>query len=422
LSLESRILELADRCVKCGLCLPQCPTYRYSRNESESPRGRIAILQGLASGQLAPINGAINHLSTCLDCRNCESACPAGVEYETLFDTGQQWIRQHSHQRTIRQRLARFGRGLGLDVLTRPARLQRLHSLLRFYQRSGLQLVLRRSGLLRLVGLARADNLLPPLSASIRFDAPPAVEPVTGHVALFTGCLGSTLEQDTLKSAITLLHRLGYAISLAPAQRCCGALAWHAGELEPAMHLAQSNLAAFDLDAVDAVIYTATGCGAHLLKYPQLAWTDSEKRSRAQRFADKCVEITAFLANSTWPEQINWQQTTQRVAVHEPCSQRNGLRQPDYSAALLKKIPGLDTVALPGNARCCGAGGSTMLSQPTLADALRQDTLRDIALLDPDVVVSTNPGCALFLNAGLGHHTPLRVVHPVVVLAQQLRE
>lgn len=418
MSLESRILDLADHCVKCGLCLPHCPTYRYSRNESESPRGRIAILQGLASGQLTPTTGAIEHLAHCLDCRNCETACPAGVEYETLFDTGQQWLRQHSRRSGIRQRLV----GLGLGLLASPSKLNRLAALLRLYQRSGLQFLLRHSGLLRLTRLDRADHLLPPLPAPARLQVPTVTKPVTGRVALFTGCLGSTLEQATVNASITLLHRLGFAISIVPDQRCCGALAWHAGESKPAMQLARQNLDAFEAERVDVVLYTATGCGAHLLKYPQLAWSDDEESARARSFSDKCVEITTFLASHPWPEDIAWQPTARRVAVHEPCSQRNGLHQPDHATGLLKMIPGLDIVSLPDSASCCGAGGTTMLSQPAMADALRQDKLHDIAQVNPDIIVSTNPGCTLFLNAGLGHENTLQVVHPVVLLAQQLRK
>lgn len=415
LSLESRILELADRCVKCGLCLPHCPTYRLRHKESESPRGRIAILQGLAGGQLEPAGGALDHLASCLDCRNCETVCPAGVEYETLLDTGQQWLRQHAPRRGPRRYLGR----LGLAALIRPARLARIHALLRLYQRTGLQWLLRRSGLLRLAGVERADRLLPPLQPAARFRLPPPPDPPVGRVALFTGCLGTTLEQATLAASITLLHRLGYAISLPGGQGCCGALSWHAGEAEPALRAARRNLDAFRPDEVDAILHTATGCGAHLRNYPQLPWTNPEDQARARQLADKSMEITAFLARQSWPEDRIRKSAPLRVAVHIPCSQRNGLRQPDYATDLLKRIPGLEVVPLPGQSGCCGAGGTAMLGQPELADALRAETLREIKPIRPDVIVSTNPGCALFLNAGLEQEPPLRVVHPVVLLAGQ---
>ncbi len=416
MSLENQILTLADRCVKCGLCLPQCPTYSYSLNENESPRGRIALMQGLASAQLEASPTLLGHLDRCLDCRNCERICPAGVEYETLLDTSRQWLKQQSltPPPSTSQKLA-------ISVLSRPQRLPRLNQVLRLYQLSGLPWLLRKTRLFRLLQLEYLASLLPVLQPAAKFPRVLTTPNARGRVALFTGCLGSTLEQTTIQASAKLLHRLGYTVEMVEEQTCCGALARHNGETDLALTLAEQNLRAFDPRQVDAILYASSGCGAHMMKYADLPWPQVSQQDRAKAFCSRLEEITAFLSRIEWPSQLTFRATDQRIAVHEPCSQKNGLRQANLALALLRKIPGLEPEALPGNDRCCGAAGNYMLKQPDVAQTLRAEKLHAVSQLAPDIVVTTNPGCALFLNAGLGHALSTRVVHPVTVLVDNLQ-
>ena len=415
MSLESQILKLADRCVKCGLCLPHCPTYRFSLNENESPRGRISLMQGLASKQLTPGPTLTGHLDRCVGCRNCERVCPAGVEYEFLLDTSRDWLSQQSTASpvTSRQQLAQY-------ILSQPRRLQRINTWLRLYQLSGLAWLLRSSGILRLLGLDYLASLLPPLRPVARFKSARQESTPRGRVALFTGCLGSTLEQSTRQASLLILQRLGYTVQLVPGQTCCGALARHSGNTDMALTLAQQNLRAFERAEVDAILYTSSGCGAHLVKYSKLPWPHPDQQKQAEIFSSRLQEITAFLEQIEWPKHLHFRSSSMRIAVHEPCSQKNGLRQRNQAMDLLRKIPGLRTETLPGNDQCCGAAGSYMLEQPDIAQVLRAEKLRGMEQSAPDMVVTTNPGCALFLNAGLGHRNPLKVVHPVTVLADHL--
>ncbi len=416
MSLEIEILTLADRCVKCGLCLPHCPTYRDSLNENESPRGRIALIQGLASEQLATSPRLLAHLDRCLDCRNCERVCPAGVEYETLLDTTRIWLNQHHVTPGPRGRFAQQATRLP----GQPQRLRRLNNLLWLYQASGLHWLLDKTRIFRLLGLDYHASLLPRLQRAARFPATLEARSPRGRVALFTGCLGSTLEQTTIKASLAVLHQLGLSVEVFPGQTCCGALAWHEGETGAGMQLARQNLQAFDPQAVDAILYTATACGAHLMKYASLPWTRDAEREQARAFTAKLKEITAYLAELDWPENIRFRRSQQRIAVHEPCSERNGLRQTGVATALLSRIPDLHIESLPDNAQCCGAAGSYMLKQPRMASTLRSEKLHHIEQLKADRVVSTNPGCSLFLKAGLDRHAARQVVHPVVVLADCL--
>ncbi len=410
LSLSSQILALADRCVKCGLCLPHCPTYGLHSDENASPRGRIALLQGVTEGRLAPDARVRKHLDECVGCRRCERVCPAGVEFERLMDLGR---RLPGLQATSRwQRFA-------LRLLGKPTRLRRLHRGLRFLQRSGLLGLARASGLLRLSGLSRAARLLPPLPAPAPLPHP-ADDRGRRRVALFTGCLGGTLEQTTVRAAIRVLEAFGFSVRRLETG-CCGALAWHRGEMALATEQARQQLSAAD-EAAEAILYLATGCGPHLQRYAELPLDESD-RPRAEAFVGRLEEITAFLARQPFPaERFRANDPPLTVAVHLPCSQINGLRQQDTAGELLGHVPGLRVIPLADNDLCCGAGGEAMLRVPQVAERLRSDKLEAIARTAPEVVASTNPGCALFLNAGLGHDPELPVVHPVVVMAARLDE
>lgn len=409
------ILRGADRCVKCGLCTPHCPTYALSRDEAESPRGRIALMQGLAGGQLAPGARSFAHLDNCLGCRACERICPAGVPYGELLDATRNRL-EPMRSRPWRQRLARaalFG------AVARPGRLRALTRTLRLYQGSGLQRLLRASRLLNALGLGRAEARLPPLPARTAWQRSyPPTTGARGRVALFTGCIGDAADQPTLLAAVRVLNALGYAVDVPPAQGCCGALHQHNGAADTARILARRNVEAFA--GAETVIYLASGCGAQLAEYAALDWTTSEQREAAAGLAGRVHEISDFLNACDW-QDVALAPLPGAVAVHLPCTQRNVLRRPDAARDLLARIPEVELIPLAGNDRCCGAAGSHVLTHPEMADALRQPKLEAMSELRPRYVATTNIGCALHLAEGLGPTgAPTEVVHPVVLIERQL--
>lgn len=379
-----------DLCVKCGLCLPHCPTYRLSRDESESPRGRLALLQGWADGKLAATPALLNHLDHCLGCRRCETVCPAKVPFGRLLDEFR------AQQPPPRGGLSHWVRRL----LTNPRQRQWLARGLHRYGNSSWRPWLRR--------------LLPAALESLALSAPPrqpaafysAQGQETARVALFVGCTGDWLDADALFAAIGILTRLGVAVSIPPQQGCCGALYWHAGERAAAVPLLENNRKSFD--GADTLIAFASGCGDFLAEHGQLQ--------------AKVMDINAFLAAQAWPEQARLNPLPVHVALHTPCSLNKRWSDPAAPAKLLGKIPELRLTELPAQPGCCGAAGTYVLSHPAWAQRLRDELLDYLQNKPPDYLASSNIGCANHLRAGLAAQglAAIQVIHPIQLLARSL--
>ncbi len=419
MKIEALIQAEADHCVKCGLCLPRCPTYLKTRNEGDSPRGRIALLQGLATGQLRDSPALRRHLDGCLGCRGCERACPSTVAYGRLLDAG-------------RGLLARSAPSAG------PSRHERLlmrprmgAGLLRLYQRSGLHRLARRLGLPTRLGLGREDRYLPlPPRRRLRraYYAPtcaaapggrPGRRPggrKQGDVALFTGCAGWLFDQDALVAAVGLLTAKGYGVHIPRSQGCCGALHLHRGDGAGARALAAANTACFNDQPVEAVLFLASGCGATLSEYGELHRLAG---GPPLEWRVPVVELSRFLAALDWPEAA-FRPLPGQALVHEPCTLRHVLRDEAHAYALLRRIPGLEIEPLPDNHLCCGAAGDYLFRQPAMADALLADKIAHLRDSRARWLLTSNIGCSLHLRRGIEEAgLSLEVLHPVELLARQ---
>lgn len=406
------LLAKTDLCVQCGLCLPQCPTYGLFRSEAESPRGRIALIQGSVNGAIGPDAALFAHLDHCLGCEACEAVCPSRVPFGAIMDTARAALEPARHRRPG----ARLLRRALLDGLVpRPAALRFTARLLRAYQRSGLQRALRRSGLLGTLRIAQAEALLPTLAPVRRWPEFTAARgPRRGSVALVTGCVASVADRPTLEAAVRVLSRLGFDVHIPAAQTCCGALHQHEGRPGRAKHLAQANVTAFGGSGAP-VLVLASGCCAQLLRYGDLLGT-----AQAAGFAARVRDIGQFLVESDWPANVQAAPLRARVAVHEPCTLRNAVRQPDKPYRLLERVPGLELASATG-AQCCGAGGAHLLHHADDAARLREPTLRAVRALRPHFLVTSNFGCAVHLAAGLREDPQApQVMHPVTLLERQL--
>lgn len=395
-------LRAADQCVKCGICLPHCPTYGVTRDEAESPRGRIALMQGLATGLIAATPAVEAHLDGCLTCRACETACPAQVPYGQLIDAARE---QLAHGRPDRTRDAR----LMAAVLTRPW-LRFLAALpLWLYRVLGLQALVRGSGLLGRSRLARLESLLP----KIHLPQFPASSPAGEgeEVFLFANCTSPLAEPAVLDAAVELLEALGCRVQVPGAQGCCGALYQHAGLPQPARKCARRNLAAFRGDA--PVLGVASGCTAQLLEYGALL-----ESGEGARFGQRAQDIGAFIAAHPRIPELRFRALPARVLLHTPCTLRNVVKAPDAARHLLERIPELQVETL--DSACCGAAGSYFVTRPEMADALLGPKLERARTAAPEYLASSNVGCAMHLAAGLRRAgLSVEAVHPLELLARQ---
>src|ERR1700675_2603913 len=286
------------RCVHCGLCLNHCPTYKLWGLEADSPRGRIRQIVLVDQGRLPLGDSFVKHIDQCLDCRACETACPSGVEYGKLVEAARAQIEQN-YRRPFFSRLARDFVFRGL--LPYPKRIAILARFLYAYQRSGLQSLARASGILRLLGLADREKLLPPIDREFFFSklgrTYPAVGQQHARVALFAGCVAQVSFSALHEATIRVLTANGCEVVVPAGQTCCGALAAHAGVRDVARSLARVNLDIFLGDEFDAVITNAAGCGSTLKEYEHLFAAGTAEHDKAHAFRKKMRDVTEFLAD-----------------------------------------------------------------------------------------------------------------------------
>ena len=393
-----------ERCVACGLCLPLCPTYNVARNENASPRGRLALMRGLLTSDLAPDEEIANHLSLCLQCRRCEAACPAGVEYGRLIDAAKDNLLNAGFE-TANGKTRLIARLIASSKVSQLA----FGRLLTAATRLRLLALGRSIGLLRLLGLEDMASLLPPKPVPfIARSFYPATGNRRGEAALFTGCITSLVDGESLFATIRVLTRLGFDVHIPREQNCCGAMHRHQGDHVTANKLTAGNINAFSGSEIP-VISVATGCGAHLSEYPN------------KQFAARISDINTFLVNVEWPTNVGLNILPKKVLVQDPCSLRNVLRQEKAVYQLLHKIPDLKVVSMPQNDTCCGGAGDYPLREPEMAIELRRAKVEAIVNEQFDYIASTNIGCALHMMSGLREAgEDIEIVHPIVLIDRML--
>jgi glycolate oxidase iron-sulfur subunit len=418
LALHGLSVEGVNQCVHCGLCLAYCPTFAELGTEMDSPRGRIFLIRSLAEGRIGLGDATVEHLSLCLDCRACETVCPAGVPYGRLIEAARAEIE--------RQRPGHAGRRLfrwlnfGL-LLGRPRVLAAAAAALRLYQASGLQRLMRASGLLRLLPgtLPAWERLLPAMpSAAERAPLPPrtpAASPLRGRVALLTGCVQAVVFGAHNRATARVLAANGYEVSAPAGQGCCGALNAHGGDHARAVTMAKRTIETFEADGAQAVVVNTSGCGAHMKAYAMLLEREPGWAERAARFAATVQDVAEFLARR--PLRGPLQPVPLAVTYHDPCHVVHGQKIRRQPRELLAQVPGLRLVELPESDWCCGSAGIYNLTQPEMADRLLRRKVHNVESTGAQAVVTANPGCILQIQAGLRERgLELPVLHLVEIL------
>ncbi|TMC78906.1 MAG: 4Fe-4S dicluster domain-containing protein [Chloroflexi bacterium] len=390
--------DLIARCVHCGFCLPSCPTFAVLGVEMDSPRGRIRLMKTVWERRLgADAAGFDDHISKCLDCRACETACPSGVEYGKLVEGARSQI----VAARPRSQIERAIRRAAFDWLLPHRRaLGAFASVSVLAKRLGASAVLRATHLRTARRLADLLDLLPDRASA---SGPPPIVRARGdrraRVALLRGCVMGSVFAPTNAATARVLARNGVEVLVPSDQTCCGALHAHAGERERARALARRNIASLDGQGLDAVIVNAAGCGAAMKEYGWLLKDDPEWSTRASAFAAKVKDATEYLGDIGVREAPGGLKA--RATWDDPCHLLHGQKVREQPRALLAAIPDLELVPLVEADWCCGSAGTYNVTEPDLARAVLERKVGHILRSGAQMVVTANPGCLMQIQAGL---------------------
>ena len=393
--------DLVADCVHCGFCLPACPTYLLWRKEMDSPRGRIHLMRLGLEGAAELGDGFVRHIDTCLGCMACVTACPSGVQYEKLIEATRQQV-ERLHPRT---RVDRLFRRLIFSLFPYPARLRVAALGLWAYQRSGLQRLVRASGLLSLLpGRLRAmEGVVPEIALRAAWGAGTGSQPAEGasrkRVGLLLGCVQRVFFAGVNAATARTLAAEGCDVVVPKDQGCCGALMLHSGLEQDAAAMARKLLDAFDGADVDTIAVNAAGCGSTLKEYGHLLRDDPEYAERAAAFAAKCRDISEVLADL--PPRAPRHPVPLRVAYHDACHLQHAQGVTAPPRKVLAAIPELQVEDIPEGGVCCGSAGIYNLVEPDAARELGERKARNVAATGAEAVASSNPGCLLQLRSSL---------------------
>jgi len=413
-----------SRCVRCGLCLNACPTYRELGLEMDSPRGRIYQMIQVERGRLPLGESFVRHIDLCLDCRACETACPSGVEYGKLVEVARGQIEKYYKRPPFAALLRKL---FFYELLPYRQRLEVAGKILRFYQRSGLERLLLASRLLKLLpwSLDRVAGLAPRMEKPFFTERLGTVVPAVGtrryRVAFFAGCIANLSFARLNDATLRVLAKNGCEVVIPAEQGCCGALHVHAGIRDLARELAKRNIRAFLADGFDAVITNAAGCGSVLKEYPLLFQEDDRDYFEpAQAFSGKLRDVTEFLAGIDFNKEFAV--TRVRATYQDSCHLGHAQRIRSAPRKLLAAVPGLELIELKESEICCGSAGIYNVVHNDLAEKLLQNKMRRIEETKAELILTANPGCLLQLRAGVSRAGgERRVLHVVELLDEAYR-
>jgi glycolate oxidase iron-sulfur subunit len=391
---------LIDDCVHCGFCLPACPTYVLWGEEMDSPRGRIYMMKKSAQGE-APLDQRFRlHMDNCLGCMACMTACPSGVQYNKLIEDTRAQVERNIPRSTGDSLFRR----LLFATFPYVRRLRLLALPMLIYQRTGMQRLLRASGLLRLLPkrLSQMESLLPRVPAGFMRSLPAQVLPPVPprrRVGMLSGCVQQVFFQHVNQATARVLAAEGCEVVIPQAQECCGALMLHSGLDEQAAALARRMIAVFEKANVDSIVINAAGCGSTMKEYGHLLRDDPAWAARAATFSAKCKDISEILCEL--PALSPRHALPMRVAYHDACHLRHAQAIYAEPRRLLATIPGLEVAEIEESSLCCGSAGVYNLLHPEPANQLGDRKVENLLATKAEAVISANPGCLLQLMSGL---------------------
>ncbi|MDQ0272321.1 (Fe-S)-binding protein [Cytobacillus purgationiresistens] len=403
-------------CVHCGMCLESCPTYEQTGQEQHSPRGRVYLIKSVAEGKLSVNEQFMDPVFACLDCRACTTACPADVDVGGLIEEARGQVRQAMPLTGWQGAVSKlFLRG----IFPHDSRLNSLGGLLKFYQKSGMQTLVRRTKLIQVMPkhLVEMEAIMPEVKKPIKKkykseNVIKAKGETKREVAMLTGCVMDVMFSDINESTINVLTKNGSAVVIPKNQTCCGALHVHAGDREMGRKLAKQNIEAFE-DS-EKIIVNAAGCGCMMKEYEELFREEPEWKERAEKFSEKVEDISKFLHDTGYEKpkaEIN-----KRITYHDACHLAHGQGVRQEPRDILLDIPGVEMVHMPNADRCCGSAGIYNITNPEMAGAVLESKMENVPA-DVEMISMGNPGCMLQMAIGVEKYgRNQQIVHTVQLL------
>lgn len=393
--LQSENGQLADKilrkCVHCGFCTATCPTYQILGDELDGPRGRIYQIKQMLEGS-AVTKETLGHLDRCLTCRACETTCPSGVEYGHLLEIGRKEVERRV-PRPVGQKILRKAL---LSILPYPKRFNSLLSIGRFF-RPVLPSLLKKHI---------------PIKSRL---TEPAISQHQRKMLILDGCVQPSLSPEINQATKKVLNALSIeAISFSG---CCGAINQHLSDEENALHIIKNNIDRLLVEfnkGIEAIVMTASGCGAMFKEYPHLLRHDDNYKEKAELIASKTFDLTEVIN----PVELNNKLVASNmpVAVHTPCTLQHAQKLPANIESLLSGC-GYSLSVTRDKHLCCGAAGTYSITQGKLSKKLKEQRLHGLMAGKPELIVTANIGCLHHLNTDSS--VPVR--HWIEMLAQDLK-
>ncbi|QCS54099.1 (Fe-S)-binding protein [Priestia flexa] len=409
-------MKWAD-CVHCGMCLESCPTYEITGQEQHSPRGRVHLIKSVAEGKLEVNEQLIEPVFDCLDCRACTTACPADVDVGGLIEEARGQIRQAMPLTGVKGTVNEF---FLKGLFPYQRRLESVGSLLKFYQKSGLQKAVRKTGLMSVMPkhLAEMEAVMPDIKKPVqkkykKQTTIPAKNEAKANVAFLTGCVMDVMFSDINDATIQVLTRNGNNVTIPKKQTCCGALHVHAGDRDTGRKLAKQNIEAFENE--ETIVVNAAGCGCMLQEYPELfREEETEWYDRAKAFSRKVQDISKYLYDTGYEKPKASLHTT--ITYHDACHLVHGQGVRNEPRDLLLNIPGVEMVHMPNADRCCGSAGIYNMTNPEMAGEILKSKMESVPE-DAELISMGNPGCMLQMAMGVKKYgRSQKIVHTVQLL------
>ncbi len=367
--------HILRNCVHCGFCSATCPTYLQTGNELNSPRGRIYLIKEVLEGQNIDQQG-LQHLDLCLQCHNCETTCPSGVDYGQLYEIGQQILQKT----TAKPLLTRLKLSLLIKILPYPIRFALFYQLFRLF------------------------SFLLPKSLRKKLKQPASIEPLPAKnnpdesIILFQGCVQQVLAPEINQSIRNLLGKLGKQTQVCRQENCCGAIDWHAGYYDKAIAKMKRNIDLWHKEN-KKVIISASGCSSFVKEYPRHLADSSGYAQKASEIIKQCFDTVDYFTPQRL-SALNFKNLGQKIACHTPCTLQHWQKKPHALEAILQSC-GLELVTVNNAHLCCGSAGLYSTLNPKMSEKIKQQKIADLNTNQPDLIVSNNLACMNHLQQDL---------------------